>query len=101
MRRKIRRKVPVFVGTEGASEVQFAYFLRDLCLAESTGVHVKVWAGTGGDSLHVVRQMRRYMKKNGLKREYSRKFVLLDEDRVAEDVRAGRDAMAEARRAGI
>ena len=101
MRRKIRRREPIFVGTEGASEAQFVYFLRDLCSAENARVHVKVWQGSGGDSLYVVEQMMRYMTRNERGREYSRKFVLLDEDRMAEDFRAGRDAMAAARRAGI
>ena len=101
MRKKLRRKEPIFVGTEGASEAQFAYFLRDLCLAERLDVHVKVWKGNGGDSLSVVREMERYMRANELVREFSRKFVLLDEDRIVEDRRAGRDAITAAAKAGI
>ena len=64
-------------------------------------VHLKVWPGNGGVSLSVVEEMNRYIRRNGLERELSRRLVLLDQDRIEQDRQTGRDAFAAARTSNI
>lgn len=58
-------------------------------------------AGNGGDSLSVVEEMNRYVRMNSSEREFSRRLVLLDQDRIDQDRQTGRDAFAVASRSNI
>ena len=49
----------------------------------------------------VVEGMQRYLHRNSFASEIRTRIVLLDEDRIANDRRSGRDAVALARKAGI
>ena len=51
--------------------------------------------------MSVVRDMTRFLKRQQFASEVATKLVLLDEDRIAEDYRNGRDARAFARQSGI
>lgn len=99
--RTIARRRVVFVGGEGPSERAFVRFLQQCCTEVSLDVHLRSWEGSGGDSLSVVRDMSRYLKRQQFARDVKTKLVLLDEDRIDEDYRNGRDARAFARQSGI
>ena len=49
---------------------------------------------SGGDSVAVVKNAIRYLSNRSFGKEFIRKFVLLDGDRIQQDKRAGRDAHA-------
>ena len=49
----------------------------------------------------VVEGMQRYLHRNSFASEIRTRIVLLDEDRIADARRSGRDAVALARKAGI
>ena len=91
----------VFVGGEGPSERAFLRFLQQCCNEAELNVHLKSWEGSGGDSLSVVRDMSRYLRRQQFTPEVETKLVLLDEDRIDEDNRNGRDARSFARQSGI
>ena len=95
-----RRRV-VFVGGEGRSERAFVGFLQQCCTESELNVHLRSWEGSGGDSLSVVHDMSRYLRRQQFTPEVETKLVLLDEDRIDEDNRNGRDARALARQSGI
>lgn len=99
--RVVARRRVVFVGGEGPSERAFARFLQQCCTDAALNVHLRSWEGSGGDSLSVVRDMTRFLKRQQFAAEVATKLVLLDEDRIAEDNRNGRDARAFARQSGI
>ena len=99
-RRHARKRV-VLIGTEGASERAFVGFLQRCCNKAAVPTHLRAWLGKGGDSMAVVEGMQRYLHRNSFASEIRTKIVLLDEDRIADDRRSGRDAVALARRAGI
>ena len=50
--------------------------------------------GTGGDSVSIVEEARRRLERHPARREFVHKLVLLDQDRVEQDIAAGRDAAA-------
>ena len=99
--RTFRRRRVVFVGGEGPSEKAFARFLQQCCTEVTLDVHLRSWEGSGGDSLSVVRDMSRFLKRQQFTPEVETKLVLLDQDRIDEDYRNGRDARAFARQSGI
>jgi RloB-like protein len=76
---------PVFVGCEGASEVQYVGVLRDLARDQSVPVYVTIQdLGCGaGDPLTRVDLAVRKIKAFEAKREcYADRFVLLDDDQT-------------------
>ncbi len=52
--------------------------------------------GGGGDSVSVVEEAGRHLARHSAKRDISDKLVLLDRDRIEQDLKAGRDAQAAA-----
>ena len=76
-------------------------FLQQCCTEAALNVHLRSWEGSGGDSLSVVRDMSRYLRRQQFTPEVETKLVLVDEDRIDEDYRNGRDARAFARQSGI
>ena len=97
-----RRRVPprtiIFIGCEGKSERAFVRFLADLCHDGGLHLHLDARPGNGGDSVFVVREARRHLEKHPDRKSIKHSFVLLDRDRIAQDVKAGRDACAVASR---
>ena len=98
---RFRRRQAILVGTEGPSERAFVRFVQHCCDESKLEVHLKVWLGNGGDSLSVVEQMNRYIRMNSSEREFSRRLVLLDQDRIDQDRQTGRDAFAAASTSNI
>ena len=82
----------IFIGVEGRSDRAFVQFLRKCCDREDKHLHLYVRVAQGGDSVAVVKYAVRYLSNRSFGKEFIRKFVLLDEDRIQQDVK-GRDAM--------
>ena len=103
MRRRhaIEPRRVVFIGCEGKSEQAFARFLGDCCDTEGLRLHLRVKSMHGGDSLSVVEQSGRYLAKHPGMRSIDARLVLLDRDRMPDDLRAGRDAEGAARSHGL
>ena len=90
-RRPIERRRVVFIGVEGLSDLAFARFLGKCCERKGLRLHVDVKAANGGDSVAVVEAAVRNASRHS---KHSQKLVLLDQDRIERDRRAGRDAQA-------
>ncbi|MDD9983810.1 MAG: hypothetical protein OXU81_21045 [Gammaproteobacteria bacterium] len=103
MRRRVRvepRRV-VFVGVEGKSERAFARFLAHCCEEAGLHLHLDVRPGNGGDSVSIVQEAGRRLEKHPAGNEIKDRLVLLDRDRIKQDLEAGRDACASASRWNI
>jgi hypothetical protein len=84
----------IFIGVEGESERAFARFLQRVCDDEGLHLHLDIKLTHGGDSMSVVEEAGRHLARRAFRREIGSRLVLLDRDRVAQDLRAGRDAAA-------
>ena len=91
-RRLVQPRRPIFVGTEGEGERVLAKFLQVRCDEGGLRVHLDVRPGTGGDSVTVVKEAHRRLERLPSRREFVHKLVLLDRDRVDQDLAAGHDA---------
>ena len=95
-RRPVEPRRVIFIGVEGESERAFVRFLQRCCEDEGLRLHLDVKVARGGDSLAVVEEAGRHLARHAGQREIDRRVVLLDRDRIDQDLRAGRDAQAEA-----
>ena len=95
-RRTVEPRRVIFIGVEGESERAFARFLQRCCEGEGRRLHLIIKPGTGGDSVSVVEEAGRHLERHSAKREIRDKLVLLDRDRIEQDLEAGRDAQAAA-----
>lgn len=95
-RRDVPRRRVVFVGVEGKSDRAFARFLGLLCDQAGLHVHIDAKPCSGGDSLEVVKETARRLRRHPDRRGIATRLVLLDSDRMEEDRAAGRDALTEA-----
>ena len=98
MRRNVRRRPKpvetrrvIFIGVEGKNEQSFVRFLQFCCDGKGLHLYLNVTTGNGGDSLSVVREASRRLKMHSGRENISHRLVLLDRDRYAQDVQAGRD----------
>ena len=91
----------VFVGVEGKSDQAFARFLERCLDKDGMHLHLDIKQGGGGDTLAVVKTAIHYLKRRGSGKDYYRKIVLLDKDRIGEDKRHDRDASTEAKKHGL
>lgn len=91
----------MFIGVEGKSDQAFVQFLGRLCDDAGLHVHLKVNPCGGGDSLVVVEETARLLKRHPDPRGIATRLVLLDSDRIRQDREAGRDAVATARKHGL
>lgn len=108
MRRNARRRPKlveprrvIFIGVEGKNDRAFAQFVQFCCDGEGLHLNLKVATADGGDSVSVVRDATRGLKRHQDRKIISHSLVLLDRDRYAQDVQAGRDAQAEASKAKL
>ena len=92
---------PIFIGTEGESDRAFARLLQRYCDQEQLRVYLKIKPASGGDSVAVVEDIGRWLAKNDPGKNYQVRLVLLDHDRIEQDLQAGRDAQAAATRLGL
>lgn len=90
-RSKVKRRRVVFIGVEGRSDRAFATFLQRLCDEKGLHLHLIIKAGNGGDSVSVVEDAARYLKRHSGKKDIGDRLVLLDSDRIVQDRHAGRD----------
>ena len=96
--RSIKPKRVIFIGVEGESDRAFARFLEGCCDREGRRLSLLIKPGGGGDSVSVVEEAGRYLARNPEKRGIRDRLVLLDRDRIPQDLKAGRDAQAAASR---
>ncbi len=97
-RRLVPQKKPIFIGTEGESDRAFAQLLQRWCDQEHLRIYLKIKPASGGDSVTIVEDIGRWLAKNDSGKNYQARLVLLDRDRIEQDLRAGRDAQAAATR---
>ena len=95
-RRSVEPRRVIFIGVEGESDRAFARFLQHCCDGEDRHLHLDIKPGNGGDSVSVVEEAGRHLARHSAKRDIGAKLVLLDRDRIEQDLRAGRDAQAAA-----
>lgn len=91
----------MFMGVEGKSDRAFARFLGGVCDDEGLHLHLDVRPASGGDSVAVVDETGRRLKRNPDRRSISERLVLLDSDRIEADRAAGRDARVTASKWGL
>ena len=100
-RRTVEPRRVIFIGVEGKNDRAFAQFVQFCCDGEGLHLHLNVTTGSGGDSVSVVRETVRRLKRHQDRKAISHSLVLLDQDRHPQDVQAGRDAQAEASKAKL
>ena len=93
-RRSVKPRRAIFIGVEGESDRTFAQFLQRCCEEEGQRLHLMVKPGGGGDSVTVVEEAGRHLARHPAKRDIRTRLVLLDRDRIEQDLKAGRDAQA-------
>ena len=99
-RRSVEPRRVIFIGVEGKSDQAFVRFLGHCCEEAGLHLHLEVKPGNGGDSVAVVEEAARHLKRSG-KSNISDRLVLLDRDRIKQDLQAGRDAQAVASKAKL
>ena len=99
--RHVSRRRVIFVGVEGKSDQAFARFLNLLCDEAGLHVHLDVRSCGGGDSVAVVEETARQLRRHPDPRGISTRLVLLDMDRMGQDRAEGRDALALAAKHGL
>ena len=100
-RRTVEARRVIFIGVEGKSDRAFARFLQICCDGEGQHLHLNVKTASGGDSVAVVKEAIRHLARHLDRRDINHSLVLLDRDRHAQDVQAGRDAQAVASKAKL
>ena len=82
------RKMPVFLGCEGASEVAYGQFLARLLAAANLAVHLEVVALNpgAGDPLSLIKRIIKELPRREARRTpFKLKIVLMDADRLQND----------------
>ena len=100
-RRPVEPRRVILIGVEGKSDRAFARFLQFCCDEKRLHLHLNVKTGSGGDSVSVVQEAVRHLTRHLDRKEISHSLALLDRDRYAQDVQAGRDAQAVASKAKL
>ena len=93
-RGRVQPRAIIFIGCEGKSERAFVRFLTHLCQEAGLHLHLDARPGNGGDSVSIVREARRHWERHPDRKSIKKRLVLLDRDRIAQDMKAGRDACA-------
>lgn len=97
----VKPRRPVFIGVEGKSEQAFVRFLQHLCDKHGRNLSLICARGSGGDTVAIVKEAHRSLKRRRGRIQYKHRLVLLDQDRVDADRQGGRDADAIASELGF
>ena len=97
-RQSVEPRRVIFIGVEGESDRAFVQFLQRCCDREGCHLHLLAKPGNGGDSVRVVEEAGRNLARHSARRDIGERLVLLDRDRIEQDLKAGRDAQAAASR---
>ena len=100
-RSRIEPRQIIFIGGEGPSERGFGQFLARCCEDAGKHLHLEVRPATGGDSLAVVEEAKRRLERHPARKDFKARLVLLDRDRLHQDIKAGRDPRALASKGNI
>lgn len=92
--RPVERRRAIFIAVEGQSERAFIKFLGMCCEEKGLRLHPDVRPADGGDSVKVVQFAVNRLSRLPDRTGYSERLVLLDQDRIEHDIRAGRNAQA-------
>ena len=91
-RRSVKPRRVIFIGVEGESERAFVRFLQRCCEKEGRHLSLIIKPGSGGDSVSVVEEAYRHVARHPAGRNIGSRLVLLDRDRIEQDMKAGRNA---------
>ena len=100
-RSRIEPRQIIFIGVEGPSERAFVRFLAHCCDNAGLHLHLEAKPATGGDTLAVVEEAKRRLERHPARKEIMKRLVLLDRDRLDQDLTAGRDPRVLAQKAGM
>ena len=82
----------IFVGAEGQSERSLAKWLKILCEEQGINFHFDITVSNGGDSLTITEHaVYEYRKRAQTRGKFSSGLILLDSDRLQQDIQSGRD----------
>ncbi len=84
----------IFISVEGASDRAFVQFLGKWCKRKERHLSLKVKPANGGNSVDVVKDAIGYLSKSSAEKEFRQRLVLLDSDRIPQDMQSKRDASA-------
>ena len=87
--RPVERRRVIFVTVEGPSDRAFIKFLGMCCEEKGLRLHPDVRPADGGDSVKVVQFAVNRLSRLPDRSSYSERLVLLDQDRIEHDIRAG------------
>ena len=96
--RPVQPRRVIFIGVEGPSDRAFMRFLGRCCDRQRLHLHLDVKPANGGDTVSVVQAAVRHASRHPASVP---RLVLLDEDRIQQDMQAGRDGKAEASKNGL
>ena len=96
--RPVEPRRVICIGVEGPSDRAFVRFLGRCGDRQRLRLHLDVKPANGGDTVAVVQAAVRHASRHP---SSVPRLVLLDEDRIQQDMQAGRDARAEASRNGL
>ena len=101
-RKVTRKRRRILIAGEGQSEGSLVAWLQKLCDQEERRVHIEFKDSGGGDSLEVVRLAIRARRKYAhTRRRCNECLALLDSDRLTEDTKRQRDAIAHAKQNSV
>ena len=91
-RRIVAKRRRIFVGVEGESERSFVAWLQRLCDTKARRLYLDIFVAGGGDCKEIAsRSVGECRRRNAALTPYSARIVLLDSDRLKDDVRNDRD----------
>ena len=82
----------IFIGVEGRSDRAFVKFLGMWCERKGKHLHLHAEPANGGDSVVVIESAIHYLSKNSSANEFHQRLVLLDGDRIQQNMKERHDA---------
>ena len=91
-RRIIEKRKRIFAGAEGQSEIALIAWLQQICDELELALHLDKFNARGGDCLAIVKKCIRKVEHSSKRHdEFAKRIILLDSDRLEEDISHGRD----------